>query len=617
MFQISSAKPIDEKLQYFVNKMEEESRSLSVLAARQFCYSVLQTSVQLTVSETRKLTVLEEFILRAAIELNPSPTQEELATVLGLDNVFITNTVESLQILKVLELNSEMQIIVTSLGQKFYQNGRLPQEEEKTKRLYAICNSLTQIIEFKKNKLETKGLEFKDINEFINYENSNLTFSDLSLEEVQKITKDSELGLHVPEQGNFVTSFQFDSTSEQVWQKISLFVIYDASENKVILQAQYKGKRLVNVSDWLNQLLDEGKFDLNSLCDLSDEEIKSQCEQILQYKNEEVEARIDKIRQQAIVNLKNKQQEFSDIQNGTAVLLRGKEITQEFENSVDSASHEILIFSPWISKKVVNEQFIRKLKRLAKKGVWILIGYGIADSEENEDRKIPEDVLTKLGKVFTPEEIPAVQIHWLGNSHAKEVVIDRKVHLNLSNNMLSCRADWRLWDEAGYKVTIPEQVQEAHDFYIRRFQYQAEKLWEKALQTKDSKLAAKAIYLWGALGMEHTAFNKIVQNQQHEFYPVWLKVICQGLRSEKTSIDSLNLRFALSLLKQVSPTYSLIESLRQGWLSVFKVIATRHHQAALNLLTPEVWEQFQRLAITQANFNTPTQFINQSPNLHI
>ena len=77
MLQISSAKPIDEKLQSRANKIENESRSLSVLAARKFRYDVLQTSVEVTISESRKLTVLEEFILRAASELHPSPTQEE------------------------------------------------------------------------------------------------------------------------------------------------------------------------------------------------------------------------------------------------------------------------------------------------------------------------------------------------------------------------------------------------------------------------------------------------------------------------------------------------------------------------------------------------------------
>lgn len=615
MLQISLAKPIDKELEDIVDEIEQQSRSLSVLAARQFRYSVSQTAVQVTISESRKLTVLEEFILRAATELNPSPTQEELAQVLGLDDVFIKNTVESLQMLKVLELNSEMQIRITSLGQKFYQNGYVPQEE-KIKTLYAISNSLTQKVRFQTNSLVNRRLEIKDISEFINYKNSSLLFSDLSLEEVQKISKDSELGLHVPEQGNFVTSSQFNTNSQNIWQKISLLVIYDASENKVILQARSNDKILENESNLLNQLLDEGKLDLNSLCDLSDEEIKSQCKQVLQYKNEEVEARIDKIRQQALLNINNKQQESSNTQNGTAILLRGKKITQEFENAIESASQEILIFSPWISKKVVDNQFIRRLKKLAQKGVWILIGYGISQNEEDENRPMPEEVLLKLEEVLTPEQIPAVQIYWLGNSHAKEVVIDRKVHLNLSNNMLSCRADWRLWDESGYKVTIPKEVQEAYDFYARRFQSQAENLWEEAIKTNDSKLAKKVIYLWGALGMEDTAFNKIVQNQQHELYPVWLKVICQGLRSGKVSVDSQSLRTALSPLKKVSSTYSLIKPLRQGWLSVFKVIVTHNHQAALNLLTPEVWQNFQRLAIAQPDFNTPTQFINQLPNLH-
>lgn len=58
------------------------------------------------------------------------------------------------------------------------------------------------------------------------------------------------------------------------------------------------------------------------------------------------------------------------------------------------------------------------------------------------------------------------------------------------------------YDESVYKVTILEQVQQAYEFYARRFEAKAEELWNNALKNKNVELATQALYLWGALGME-------------------------------------------------------------------------------------------------------------------
>ncbi|MEM8673431.1 MAG: hypothetical protein AAGF83_06105 [Cyanobacteria bacterium P01_G01_bin.67] len=100
----------------------------------------------------------------------------------------------------------------------------------------------------------------------------------------------------------------------------------------------------------------------------------------------------------------------------------------------------------------------------------ILIKYGIGNNENEEERPIPEQVKEQLQGILTPKGIPAVQVIWLGGSHAKELIVDQKIHLLGSNNLLSFRASSGLWDKSAYKVTIPEQVQQAYEFYARRFQ---------------------------------------------------------------------------------------------------------------------------------------------------
>ncbi len=119
MFLTSSDKPIEAQLRDWVDQIEKQSPGLSVLAARQFRYSLYQTLVEVTISESRKFNVLEEFILRAGIELVPPPTADELATVLGLDPIFVRETTATLQRLQTLEPLPGTQIILTPQGRYF------------------------------------------------------------------------------------------------------------------------------------------------------------------------------------------------------------------------------------------------------------------------------------------------------------------------------------------------------------------------------------------------------------------------------------------------------------------------------------------------------------------
>ena len=505
IFLTSSAKPIDPKLKDLVEEIEQQSPSLSVLAARQFRYCVSQTPVQVTISKPRKLNVLEEFILRAGVELAPPPTEDELATVLGLDPIFIKSTTANLRTLNILEVGTESVIKLTPIGRDFYTNRSLPQSL-KTKEIYAIYDPLSDHPVFVSSPLKNEEVDnLPDFADFVITENKIINVSALSLYEVQTLIQNSSLGLHSPEEGKIVTSFKGENTFETIRQSLSFIVIFDALEKEIKLEARRGKKILEDASNCLNTLLAQKKISLNTLCELTDEEVNYQCQEILKHKNAEVEERIENIRNKAQQEQPLQGSQTNKIEVGTVMQLRGSAISQELEKILNSARDQILIYSPWVSARVVNDRFIKRLKKLADQGVWTLIGHGIANSEEAEERPIPPQVEAQLRAIHTPEGIPAVQVFWLGGSHAKEVIIDKKIHLLGSNNLLSYRASSGLWDESIYKVTIPEQVQQAYDFYAKRFQAKAQELWNKAVQNQDPELAYSALYLWGALGSEEIA----------------------------------------------------------------------------------------------------------------
>ncbi|MEJ6484287.1 hypothetical protein N0Y54_23735 [Nostoc punctiforme UO1] len=608
MFLASSAKPIDDNLKNFVDEIEAQSPSLSVLAARQFRYSLRQTTIEVNIKEPRQFNVLEEFIIRAAIEFQPPPTEDELASVLGLDSVFIKTTTATLRSLQTLSETSP--IIVTSEGRSFYEKGSVPQPPYPVQ-LNAITDPLSDKITFQAESLSETAINLPDLADFLTIDRAIADISSLQLEEIQKSIQASDLALHVPEEGKIVTSYKVLNPTQKFWRKISLFVIFDALEDKLNFQIRNGKQILESASNWLEVLHAQGKISLQALCKLSTETINFEREAILKYKNTEIEARLENIRQKALKTaIKSGKKVDKSPVVGEVVQLRDGQISQTFSEVLNSAKSQVIIYSPWVNQAVVDEKFLTLLQKLANRGVWILIGHGIARRQQDEEKPISPEVEKKLRAIKTPDGLSSVQVLWLGDSHIKEVIVDREIHLCGSHDWLSYRGDYLPRGESVYKVTILYQVQEAYEFLANRFQNQAQKLWQNALNNRDSKLAVESLYVWGALGMEDIALTNIQQNNWLELLPVWLKVTLQGLRSKNIQADSESFKTALSLLSQVSIEEAFLESLQEGWRKVIGAIAINNPKTALKLLSDEVWAQFLRLNIAQ-NSDSPDNFISQ------
>ncbi|MDZ7995659.1 MAG: hypothetical protein RM022_022290 [Nostoc sp. EfeVER01] len=593
MFFASSGKPIDDNLKNFVTEIEAQSPSFSVLAAREFRYSLRQTSVEVNIKEPRQFNVLEEFIIRAAIEFQPPPTEDELASVLGLDSVFIKTTTATLRSLQTLSATSPL--TVTPEGRSFYEKGSVPQPPYPIQ-IYAITDPLSDKITFQSESLNETVINLPDLADFITIDNTIADIASLPLEEIQKSIQASGLALHVPEEGKIVTSSKVLASTQKNWRKISLFIIFDALEDKLIIQIRNGKQILESASNWLEVLHTEGKISLQKLCKLSNETLNYERETILKQKNTEIESRLENIRTKAITSA-TKAGKKSVV--GEAIQLRNGQISQAFLEVLNSATSQVLIYSPWVNQAVVNEKFLTLLQKLANRGVWILIGHGIAQRQEDEETLISPEVEKKLRAIKTPDGLPSVEVFWLGDSHVKEVIVDRGIYLCGSHNWLSYRGDYLPLGESVYKVTIPLQVQETYEFIANRFQNHAQKLWENALENRDSKLAIESLCLWGALGMEDIAIKEIQKNNWFELLPVWLNVALQALKSKNLSDDSASFKTALSLLSQVSIEEAFIEQLQQGWRKVIGAIAINNPETALNLLSDEVWAEFIRLKIVQ------------------
>lgn len=615
MFLASSTKPIDTNLSGIVEQIEQQNPGLSVLAARQFRCAKRQTPLEVTISEPRKFNVLEEFILRACIEFVPAPTLKELADLLGLDEVFVKTTATTLVSLDILDVSGMDKIAIAPGGREFCDLGAVSKSQIQS--IYAISDPLNQTLTFKFDSLRTETIDLPDLADLILLEHKIADISNLSITEIQPLIQDSGLGIHIPADGKIVTKCDVVGDDLNIWQTVSIFVLFDAIENQTNIQVRQGKQILETASNLLNELESQQKLSLNDLCKLTEDVILQEQEIILTKKNQEVATRLEKIQAEALNIVKATQTNSetntspSTTETGTVIFLRDSEIRQDFLNTIKSAQQNIFIYSPWVTSEVVDSEFIKILQNRADSGVWTAIGHGIARKQEEEDRPVPPELEDKLRQVKTPEGLSAVQIFWLGNSHAKEVIVDGKIHLSGSHNWLSYRGDRLPRGETTCKVTIPDLVKEAKEYMANRFQSRALQVWKEALINKDITIAEKSFSLWGALGMEAEALEQLQQENWLELYSMWLKLVCQGLRSKQLSPLSDCLGEALDLLSQISAEDADIERLREGWQQVVGAIAILDQTTAVTLLNEEYWAEFVRLGIAEESVNSPEEFISK------
>ncbi|MBD2167338.1 hypothetical protein H6G04_23395 [Calothrix membranacea FACHB-236] len=599
MFLTSSNKPIDDSLKNLVEEITTQNPHLSVLVARQLRYSLQQTNVELTITEPRPLNVLEEFIIRAGIEFEPPPTAKELASILGLDSIFVESTIKTLQRLQTLAPKSP--ITVTEQGRLFYEKGSVPQPPHAVQ-IYAITDALSDNITFQTEPLNEINLNLPNLATFLNINVPNQEISSLTLEQIQTSLQASDVALHVPEAGKVVTAFRVLQSQQIIWRKISIFVIYDARKDKITIQLR-RGKELLDSSSkWLDTLLDEGKISLSELCKSSNTAINFELEATVNHKNEAIESRFTKIRQQALENdvkPSTKRKKSSD--SGNVIQLSDRQIHQTFLEIINAAKFQIIIYSPWVNQVIANREILEVLEQAAKRGVSIIIGYGISPQTE-----IPETIQA----IKIPEGLPYIQLAELAGSHIKEVIVDKQIYLCGSYQWLNYNGEQIPLGESVYHVTIPQQVNEAYEFLTQRFHNHAQQLWLKALENRDTQLARNSLYLWSAMKMENIALKEIEKNNWLELLPVWLNILLPRLNFQNSPDDLVSVNLALSLLSQVAPEAPFIDSLHQGLRQFMSAIATHNCDTAVNLLNNEVWSELLRLQIAQENYSVD-DFISQ------
>jgi hypothetical protein len=174
--------------------------------------------------------------------------------------------------LHTLETEPESVIKLTSVGQEFYRDRSVPETPE-TKTIYAISQPLSNSLGFASSPIEDREIDhLPNLTDFIKIDNNIKSVTTLSLSELRRLIQNSDLEIHSPEDGKFVTSFKVEEITKTIYQPLSLFFIFDVLENSFRIQAREGKKVLEDASTWLTNYITEDKSLLKTLFDFTDEE---------------------------------------------------------------------------------------------------------------------------------------------------------------------------------------------------------------------------------------------------------------------------------------------------------------------------------------------------------
>ena len=129
MFQPSSH--IDARLLEMARNIETREIGLRVISGGVYRAPFFKIDLDVFVQNPRRFNVLEEFVLRAAVEITPGPSRQEIASLLGLDRLFVDAVCTALENLDVIEAGgTDDAVVLTVSGKEFYAQGRVPTPPE-------------------------------------------------------------------------------------------------------------------------------------------------------------------------------------------------------------------------------------------------------------------------------------------------------------------------------------------------------------------------------------------------------------------------------------------------------------------------------------------------------
>ena len=528
MFQTSSH--VDPRLTEPAEAVEAEETGLRVISSKVYTVPYADVHAIVEVLADRQLNILEEFILRAAHELHPSPTLDGLAAMLGLDPLFVEASWRKLDAMQAVALGAGQTLTVTDRGREFYLQGQLPPaslEEELDLRYWFISDDLVPADRIPRSPAPDEilpGCSFQDGDEQMAALSRVIT----DVQRVISVTVEAGLGLHQPDAGQAIHAVSNWRVSATGVAPVALLVVQDTlaaagQEDNVTLRVVdlASGRRDLAVETALQGWVDAGKVTLRDLAPVEDDLLPlTPDDETGETRAEPAEATAEPDPHQMPVDQEESAEEKVAEAEQVSQLPSGDPQGEDgfppsLMQALRDAQHTVLICSSWSNPEAGDDELVSLLETLAARNVITLIGWGIDRTDDAQEQSPVVPLIEQLQGISTPHGNPAVIAIRVGDLNGTDVLVDGHLHVSGPDNRLSDSSATTDW------VTEPEALGQALAHYEALFAGAAAELWQDLagglLRSGVENIPGEVLYpmaqccvIWVAVRQHQTALQHIL-----------------------------------------------------------------------------------------------------------
>jgi hypothetical protein len=273
--------PAEARLAALAEGVEAEETGLRVVAARLASLPYVDLEATVEIREARQFNVLEAFILRAAHELQPAPTLDGLAAMLGLDPLFVHASWKRLAEMGAVTLLDGVTPRLTTQGEDYYLQGQLPpssSEAQLSLRYWAVSDQLV-VLDPDAGEVEIPADDVSAPAAFPGYvvqgEREREVAAGRALTDLKRLiaaTEEGGLGLHQPEDGLTIHTVSSWQAVRAGVAACAVLVVQETlatgiDADTVMLRAvdTASGRRFFDVEAVLKRWMAEGRVTLRDL----------------------------------------------------------------------------------------------------------------------------------------------------------------------------------------------------------------------------------------------------------------------------------------------------------------------------------------------------------------
>ncbi|RMG35681.1 MAG: hypothetical protein D6732_09135 [Methanobacteriota archaeon] len=436
------------------------------------------------VLKAQSFNLLEEFVLKGLFGITPQPKIHEMSTLLGLDQIFIEYGIRNLVKGGLIERDPLGEFVLTLAGKEAYESQRY--YEEDSEEIYITYSPHTSQIwpgEKPQNAIipQHYDVDFdeKDVNRVID---GLYDFAEISSIERVDVVGEKEY--------EYLAVLIYDEAKlyQKQTEKLTLLT-YRLDDRQQDSNLRKHFIKIHPISEW------GSTFSIN------------EGEVVTGENANQTRTQWDTAVPQPAIPDKTPSKYFT-----------GREIRKVFLDTLKATQKFAIIFSPWINNAAVDQELIDVFEEIAKRNAFVFIGWGIAESKETQGKQPAPRLVQQLQAIRTSKGFPAVNLFFVGNSHSKDVIIDKRIALGGSYNYLSFNPDFQANDaifevrkETLFKFDERDAatINAMYDSWRHKFYPAIQKKWLDAARAYNPGDMIRCIVAWNFMDAPNIALERI------------------------------------------------------------------------------------------------------------